>query len=196
MNCSTWNNYNVIETKAKSSVKILMKKYISFGHFGKGTGAAKNGLDEYEICKAFVSLILSQVARRDEYITKREEKNLKEVVSRINSQAEDISLAVEFHLNAGGGTGCSVVVSPKTSKENRHKAAELACIVSDALEIRNRGVTTSNRTPRKRLAFVDGTRCAAMICEICFIDSVNDMRRYNEKQKVLAANVAEWLDSI
>ena len=154
-----------------------MKKYVSFGHFGKGTGAASNGRDEYLLAFGFVRSLVVYLQHNPLYIIKQDEKNLNEVVRYINAD-KDIGFAVEFHFNAGGGSGCEVVVSPKTSARNKSKAAALSQVISDALHIKNRGVKTSDKTPRKSLAFCDKIHCPSMIVELGFIDSDDDMNAF------------------
>lgn len=176
-----------------------MNKFLSFGHFGKGAGARHKDFDESLICEAFVSALLAELKYDPEYIHKQGEKNLNEVIKTINTKANNISFAIEFHLNASGtgkAQGCEVVVSPKTSKANRTKAAELSCIISDSLHIKNRGVRTSDKTPRKTLAFVDKTNCPSMIVELCFIDNDDDMGHYLLYRSDLVRAVALFLLSI
>lgn len=173
-----------------------MKKYLSFGHFGKGTGASHDGCDESLLAEAFVSEVRKELGHGSDYIGKLGERDLSEVVETINTKSNNIGFAIEFHFNAGRGTGSEVVVSPRTGKLNRARAAELSCIISDTLGVKNRGVKTSDKTPRKTLALVDKTACPSMIVELCFIDNDNDMRLYFEHKEELVKVVASFLETI
>ena len=164
--------------------------FLSFGHFGKGTGAFCNiGGDVYDegvMTKDLVGMFDPHL-----FLKKTTERTLSEVVRSVNKTRHD--LAIEFHFNAGGGTGAECVVSDKASMQTRNIAGRLSRLIADTLGIRDRGVKDSSRTPRGRLAFVDSTKCPAIIVEVAFVDCADDMARYKAKKTELAAKIETML---
>lgn len=170
----------------------MKRIYLSYGHFGKGTGATGhvNGkaYDEGTMTKELTDMLTCCFMRKDN------ECNLSEVVRTINRS--HIDLALEFHFNAGGGCGSECVVSDRTSKATRNLAARISHLIADTLSIKDRGVKLSSRTPRGRLAFTDDTKCASIIVEVAFVDCADDMAKYDERKADLAKNIDTLLKSI
>ena len=58
-------------------------------------------------------------------------------------QKEEVDLYVEIHINAGGGTGCEVLVTGHSTAANQY-AGKICSSLSGALHIPNRGVKTQS----------------------------------------------------
>lgn len=90
-------------------------------------------------------------------------------VNKANSYGGD--LYVSIHLNAGGGHGTEVYTY--RGKEVRQARDVLNNICS--LGYSNRGIKGAN------LYVINHTKMTAMLIECCFIDSQEDMNRYNSE---------------
>lgn len=95
---------------------------------------------------------------------------------------ESFTLAVEIHLNAGGGTGTEVYYS-KASAQGKKLAQAVSKNISERLGVRNRGAKTKlNDSGRDYFGFIRQIRSTAMLVETVFIDNDGDLSRVAEKQ--------------
>jgi len=104
-------------------------------------------------------------------------------------------IVVDIHINAAANpkaTGAEVIVPEKPSLFEMRLAMEMSQAISDALQIRNRGVKGENLTPRKKLLWF--TIPAEMILIECFfISNKNDVDQYKKNEAELAAAIADVL---
>lgn len=172
--------------------------YLSAGHSGKGEkGAAANGYDERTEAMRIVDYIKESRHMYSFYKFPEPEMKLKDRVQDANRFCGVASgVAVEIHFNAGGGNGCEAVISNMGGYISKSVALDLSRLVSRVLKIKNRGVKTEGRTGHDKLAFVSDTICPAVILEICFIDSEEDMRQYNTKFERLCNELAIYFASL
>ncbi|SFU42621.1 N-acetylmuramoyl-L-alanine amidase [Clostridium sp. DSM 8431] len=88
-------------------------------------------------------------------------------VNKANANGGD--LYVSIHLNAGGGYGTEVYTYQGKELSEARNVLNNIC----NLGYRNRGIKGAN------LYVINHTKMPAMLIECCFIDSNDDMRRYN-----------------
>lgn len=94
------------------------------------------------------------------------------VGSANTANAQGARLAVEVHLNAGGGTGPEALFKPGSAAERF--AVECSANLAAALGLPNRGAK-----PRDDLGFLNGTNMPACIPEVCFVDSAADRAAFD-----------------
>lgn len=88
-------------------------------------------------------------------------------VNKANANGGD--LYVSIHLNAGGGHGTEVYTYQGKELSEARNVLNNIC----SLGYRNRGIKAAN------LYVINHTKMPAMLIECCFIDSNDDMERYN-----------------
>lgn len=154
--------------------EIIIRKrvFIGVGHGGKDPGAVANGYKESNLnlavakaCAAYlerhgVEVLLSRTSDVDDPVT--------EVVRECNAFSP--TLAVNIHINAGGGTGFEAYYTigggtGKTLAQNIETEIK-------ALGKKSRGIKTRiDNQGRDYYAFVRDTKAPAVILETAFIDS-------------------------
>lgn len=92
---------------------------------------------------------------------------LRNVVDMANGS--NASLFVSVHFNAGGGRGCEVF----TWKGEKHNAARNTCEQLSKCGFVNRGVKDGSG-----LFVIKNTKMAAMLVEVCFVDTASDCDLY------------------
>lgn len=164
-----------------------MKIALDYGHClsGADTGARGNGYKEEECTRQIGRLVKAKLEAFGHSVlavapdsSNSVSESLNTRVSRINSFGANLSVSI--HLNAGGGRGTEIYTDDGANTVEAVKA--LANIV--ALGYVNRGIKNGNG-----FALVAGPTMKAMLIECCFIDSAEDMARYNpEKLATAIAN--------
>lgn len=97
---------------------------------------------------------------------------LTERVEKINSGRYD--LALEIHLNAGGGTGTEVFYQNGCEMGGKY-AAVISAAVAGEIGIRDRGAKVKfNAKGKDYFAILRETHCTALLIETGFIDSAAD----------------------
>lgn len=165
----------------------MAKVFLGVGHGGNDSGAVANGFKEKDMtlkianaCKAYLEAngISVKMSRyRDENDPVSEE------VSECN--AYNPSLAIDIHINAGGGDGFEVfhTVSGGTGKTLAQNI-EKEVVASGQ---NSRGVKTrKNSSGKDYYAFIRKTKCPAVICELGFIDNLNDLQAFDEDHELKA----------
>lgn len=167
-----------------------MKICIDYGHCltGADTGAYGNNRREQDCTREIGRKLTSKLRTLGHVVTETnvdtassESDSLIRRKSIINNSGCDLSISI--HLNAGGGTGAEIFVD---GYSNSIAQSILNRIV--ALGYPNRGIKDGNK-----FAVVGGVNPKAMLIECCFIDSANDMNRYNAES--FANAIAKGIDS-
>lgn len=104
-------------------------------------------------------------------VGKTQNENLKNIVKKCN--AHKVDLDVSIHLNAGGGTGTEVYIYSNSSKA-KDEATRIANNISNALNIRNRGVKT-----KTNLYVLRKTNSPSLLVECCFVDNATDKAHWS-----------------
>ena len=147
----------------------MPKVFLSAGHGGSDPGAVANGCYEKTVNLNILLACKSELERHGVTVvcsrTKDEDDSVRQEVSEAN--ASDASLAVSFHINAGGGDGFEVFYY-KTSKEGK-KLAELCEKYVKKLGQNSRGLKVGDH-----LYFIKQTKMTAVLVESFFVDNATD----------------------
>lgn len=165
----------------------MAKVFIGVGHGGNDSGAVGNGLKEKDMtlkiataCRLYlenngVNVKMSRYQDENDPVT--------EEVKECN--AYDPDLAVDVHINAGGGDGFEAfhTINGGTGKTlAQNVEAEVK-----ALGQNSRGIKTrKNSSGSDYYAFIRNTKCPAVICELGFIDNLTDLQAFNEDHELKA----------
>lgn len=162
----------------------MPKVFIGVGHGGKDPGAVANGLKEKDInlsvalyCteeleKYGVEVLMSRYIDENDPIT--------EVVKECNDFGAD--LAVDFHVNSGGGDGAEIFHHSLGC--NSKRLAQ--CLEEQIKQLNNiRGIKTriNENTGKDYYAFIRDTNPPAVIVESAFIDNLEDIKCIDEKEE-------------
>ena len=156
-----------------------MKICISIGHGksksgGYDSGAVSSGYHEYRLAREigrYIGQALSEYDCAVDVINYDADKYLTERIADVNKGGYD--LAVEIHLNAGGGTG-SEVYYKHTNKEGQKLAAAISKSIANTFGIRDRGAKVKLSGNVDYFGFVREVKCQSLLVETVFIDTKSD----------------------
>lgn len=170
---------------------MAKKVYIGVGHGGSDPGAVGNGLKEKDLTLAISMACQDELARHGVLTkisrVKDENDSVNEKVKECNQFNPD--LALDIHINAGGGDGAEVFHSI-----NGGKGATLATnILAEIKKIgqNSRGTKTKkNSSGKDYFGFIRSTNAPAVIVECAFIDTKKDIQIIDTKTEQVAMGVA------
>ncbi len=174
-----------------------MKICIDAGHNHSGfdTGASANGLQEQNVTFRIASLLKQRLENAGIQIVMTREtatQNLGSSVSTSLSKRAAISNGancdyfVSIHCNAGGGTGCEVLVLQKGAKAEQ-LAKSILTELTTRLPLRSRGVKEAN------LVVLRDTSCPAVLVETAFLDNSADATLLKQNDTVFADAICEGI---
>ena len=167
-----------------------MKILLIAGHGAGDSGAVGNGYKEADLTREVVKNVkslLSSYATVDIYPTSRScYRDLVNGVNQVNFANFDYVL--EVHFNAGGGTGTEIYVT------SREKAVDVEKAIVNNLSkyYKNRGVKVTN------FLVIDTAKSrgvSSALLEVCFIDSANDVKVYQNNKSVIAQAIVDGIVS-
>ena len=175
-----------------------MAIFYSSGHHLKGAngedpGAVSNGYKENELVHEFEQFVIPEIKKYGNTVfTDTPTETLSQYLNRIKSGTS--SVVCESHFNAfnGRATGVEVLVPNNPTKDERNLASEISQAFANIMGIPDRGVRTEAQSKRGRLALMRKEGINVLI-EICFIDNIEDMKKYQATKKQLAVKLAELL---
>jgi len=139
-------------------------------------GQGEDAFIEHDKAKAVVEAIADALARNHVSAFVEQDSGAGHdpnfVESAKTANAQGAKLAVEVHLNAGGGTGPEALFKPGSPAERF--ATDCSAKLAAALGLPNRGPK-----PRDNLGFLNGTNMPACIPEVCFVDNAADRRAFD-----------------
>lgn len=148
---------------------------IDKGHTIRGLGTGAVGIkSETDLNRPLGDKIISklrQLGHTSIDCTVNEGTNSLAQICR-NANKQHLDLFVSLHFNCGGGHGTEVLVYDNKGESSEYAQKILNEICK--LGYRNRGVKT-----RPELYVLNSTKAQAILIECCFIDSVEDMNRYD-----------------
>ena len=172
----------------------MAKVFIGAGHGGSDPGAVANGLKEKDLALSIALACRDELARHGVSVRMSREKDdsesLTEKISECNSFAPD--LALDIHINAGGGDGAEVFHSVAGGK-----GKTLAQNILDAIKAigqQSRGAKTKrNSKGTDYFGFIRQTSAPAVIVECAFIDNKADVAIIDTaaEQKTMGAAIAK-----
>lgn len=102
---------------------------------------------------------------------------LQKIVAKCNANAVDLDVSI--HFNAGGGHGTEVLVYGTSSKAIPYAS-------NTAMAISKNGFTNRGVKYRPDLYVLKHTKSPAMLIECCFVDSAEDVSKYNAESMAKA----------
>jgi N-acetylmuramoyl-L-alanine amidase len=171
-----------------------MACFISAGHHLKDSGALGSGTQENMETIVFRDLVVTILRVKGlKVITDDDNETLAQYLTRI--QPGEGSVVLEFHFDAFNKTasGTTALVGNDADRLDKLFGKELVDTTAFTLGIPNRGVKTELESKRGSLGLM---RKKGIVCllELCFIDNVNDMGKYNTYKLSLANKIANIIE--
>lgn len=160
------------------------------------SGAVYNGIKESEIMTEFRNIVALKLRQHGHTVITDGEgtanKTLRSAISliRINQPV----YALEFHTNASSAptaTGVECISLPK----DKDVCRQISNAVSRVLELRirgDRGWIDQSASARGRLGYVNA---GGIIVEVFFLSNREDLRKFREKQWLVASAIADVLNA-
>ena len=158
----------------------MPKVFIGVGHGGKDPGAVSGGLKEKDVNLGIALACRDELTKHGVAVkmSRVDDANdpLSEEIRECNTFAPD--LAVDIHINAGGGTGFEAFHALAGGRgKSLAQALEREVL---ALGQTSRGVKTrANSTGCDYYGFIRQTRCPSVIVEYGFIDNAADRMKFD-----------------
>ena len=165
---------------------------------GYDSGAVGGGYHEFRLAKEigrYAAEELALYACEVDVINLNGEAYLTDRINYINKGSYD--LALEIHLNAGGGTGSEVYYKHKDAA-GRNLAAAVSEGIAVSLGIKDRGAKVKLSGDVDYFGFVRCVKCQSLLVETVFIDTASDRKKVvtveGQKQcgQAVAKAVAEF----
>ena len=165
----------------KKVEKAMYKVFLGVGHGGKDPGAVGGGLKEKDVNLAIALACQNELAKYGVLVklsrTGDADDPLSEEIRECNAFGPD--LALDIHINAGGGKGFEVFHALAGGKGK--VLAEMIEQEVLAMGQTSRGCKTrANSAGRDYYGFVRSTKCPAVIAEFGFIDNTADRAKFDE----------------
>ena len=167
---------------------------ISAGHYGKGTGASgyMNEGEETVLLVQELGKKLQQKGVKVNVIidkqSKSQQQNLTYLVKQHNATQRELDVSIHFNsapTQQKEGIGTEVLyVNPAISSFAQKMSTEIA----KAGKFKNRGAKQ-----RTNLAFLNGTTKKAILIEVCFVNSEQDVKLYRLNKNQIIEAIAETL---
>lgn len=163
---------------------MAYKVFLGVGHGGTDTGAVADSYREKDMTLVMALACQEELARHGVLVklsrTKDENDPVNEEVRECNAYAPD--LALDIHVNAGGGDGFEAYHALSGGK-GKTLAQNIEAEVK-ALGQNSRGCKTrAGGSSRDYYAFIRDTACPAVIAEIGFIDNAKDRAAFDTAQE-------------
>lgn len=170
-----------------------MKCTISSGH-GKYVAGASGVIDEVTEARKVVNRvaeIMKEMGKEPNVFhddtSKTQKTNINNIVKYHNSTTREKDISI--HFNSSKETDKPVGVEVLYySDSNKDLASKVSKAISDASGLKNRGAKL-----RTDLGFLKSTNKGAIIIEVAFVDSSEDVRIYKEKFEDICIAIAETL---
>lgn len=173
---------------------MARKVYLSAGHTNingqdQGATAQYNGrtIKEGNLAAEFVTDLHILLVSKGVVVTMDKTENaLAQTLAAFRNLFNGKDIAIEYHFNAGGGTGTETIVPDNCSFFEANAARTLSKATGDVLgiKLRNSGIMKEGDTPRKRLGWMRQP-CETVLHEVCFLDNQTDMFKYYDNYTAL-----------
>lgn len=164
--------------------------FISAGHSDSDPGAVSNGVTEADIVLDFRDRVADALRSRGMVFAKDGERGENLPLRTAVAMAAKHDYAVEFHCNAFDNPAATGVET--LSHQSTHHWAQKICnVISETLNIANRGAKDEGSGQHSRLAFISQGK--GVIVELFFLTNMDNLESYLRKRQELAENVAEVL---
>lgn len=174
------------------AILINQELWADAGHHLADPGAVYNGRTEFEEMRCFRTLVVDEYKKLggEVYHDLDHETNA-QFQGRMKTNRG--SVVVSFHLNASANpeaNGSECVISDNASANSKALAVELLDVTCEILGTRKRRVLKESETPRKRLGILNKPGMAVLV-EICFLSSLDDMEKFDKNKSALARAYAK-----
>ena len=163
-----------------------MKICLNAGHTASGKGSGAIGyINESEETRKVVKYLIAMLKEKGHSVTNatvdKSTNYLSEVVKIANNSKADLFLSIHFNAGKGRGSECF------TWKGRKLKIAEKICRNLNKLGFVNRGVKNGSD-----FYVIRNTTMEAMLVEVCFVDTFNDVALYHQHgAKEIAKAIAD-----
>lgn len=159
-----------------------MKIAISIGHGksksgGYDSGAVSGNYHEFKLAKEIGKHIAQALEAYDcsvDVINYNGDKYLSDRINLVNKGG--YGLALEIHLNAGGGTG-SEVYYKSGNTQGKKLAAAISKSIASTFKIKDRGAKVKVVNGQDYFGFVRAVKCQSLLVETVFIDTASDRNK-------------------
>lgn len=180
-----------------------MKICISIGHGksakgGYDSGALGGGYHEFKLAREIGKCIKDALASYNCIATVINYDGNMCLAERINyANKNSYDLAMEIHLNAGGGTG-SEVYYKKGNTQGKNLAGAISKSIANTFGIRDRGAKTKVSEGVDYFGFVREIKYQSLLVETVFIDTKSDREKVvtTEGQKKCGQAIADAVASV
>lgn len=165
---------------------------ISSGHWHIGSGA-KDILDEVEQARRVVDRVVEilkmhnvPTSKIEDNVSQNQTDNLRYLVRQHNVTQRKVDVSIHFNASSGRvqkGIGTEVLYYDALTL-----AATMSKEISNASGLKNRGAKQ-----RQDLAFLRETKMPAILIEVCFVNSVEDVQRYEQHFEAICMAIASVL---
>ena len=169
---------------------MAKKVYIGVGHGGSDPGAVGNGFKEKDLALTIALACQDELARHGVLVKMSRTKDESDsVAAKVNeSNAYNPDLAMDIHINAGGGDGAEVFHSIVGGTGKTLAMNILDEIVKTGQN--SRGIKTKkNSSGSDYFGFIRSTNAPAVIVECAFIDT-KDIQIIDTTAEQMAMGVA------
>lgn len=168
----------------------MAKVFIGVGHGGKDSGAVGNGLIEKQLTLSIALYCKTELLRHGVSVRlsreRDEDDRLAEEIRECNAYDPDV--AVDVHINSGGGDGFEAFYSRYGGK-GKELAKNIEAEVKKIGQ-NSRGIKTRlNDDGADYFGFIRETRCPAVILEAGFLDS-EDRKIFDQPEEQRKFGVA------
>ena len=180
-----------------------MKVLISIGHGksksgGYDSGAVSGGYHEFKLAREIGKYTKDALASYNCIATVINYDGNMCLAERINyANKNSYDLAMEIHLNAGGGTG-SEVYYKKGNTQGKNLAGAISKSIANTFGIRDRGAKTKVSDGVDYFGFVREIKYQSLLVETVFIDTKSDREKVvtTEGQKKCGQAIADAVASV
>ncbi len=172
---------------------------LSAGHSNTDPGVVRNGLREADIAREMRDLVRVRLA---EYkILTDVDENLRDTnlpLTEAIKLARGKKIAIEFHVNSGGGTGVETLYGDTwAGRKQIDLAISLSKEIARASGLKARiwhpkqpGAKPDTASARKILGFC---RAGGLIIELFFLDNKDDLLKYSAAKSAIAQAIARQI---
>ena len=171
-------------TKTQKEEKPVHKVFLGVGHGGKDPGAVSGGMQEKDITLGIAMACRDELAKYGVLVkTSREDDADDPLSDEIREcNAFDPDLALDIHINAGGGKGFEAYHT-LTGGRGKELAENIEAEVTLLGQVSRGCKTRKNDKGRDYYGFIRETRCPAVIAEFGFIDNASDRAWFDTPEK-------------